>query len=275
MAFALEIQPAVDCHAKFFSQGGQKFVFRAMRLDGVRPPLDFNAKLELLNRFEKIRAAHTTGLVLSLTQADAVVDLAARARFVSLVEIDVAPEQIAAWSALAAARIADLMRFLRGRSGLFGYVVNCPLAEVVRTCRLRRIRRNLAALVDRIHESDDRTLVAVRRRSVNFALSVSGEDFIYADAGPLRPAEVRDHLAALHDIARERPVVLEFTEPTPEQDEAIAVAFAQRAAGVVAPRVPAAASSGSMDLSFLRPEAAMPFRGFGANLTPGLRARKP
>ncbi len=279
MALDLKTKPAVDCQDKLFSRNGQSFLFKAMRLDGIGLALDFNAKFALLNRFEKLKTAHTSGLMLSSTQADAIIDLAARAGLSALVEIDLVAQDVVASGAIAAAvtRAAHLVRLLKGRSGLFGYVVNCPFSsETVRAHGLRRVRRCLTAFLDSIRGGDSRTLVAIRRRADTMTLSIPGEDFIYADAAALKPAELRGYLAALHDIARERPLVLEFTEPSPEQDEAVAVAFENGAAGVVAPRLPAPASVEWLGVRALRPEGAMPFRRFGANFSPApCRSPKP
>jgi len=267
VAFDLKTRPAVDRQNKLFSRNGQSFLFKAMRLEGIALPLDFNAKLALLKRLETLRAAHTTGLVLSSSQADAMVDLAACAGLPALVEIDL-PQDVFTSAATAAAltSAARLLRLLQGRPGLFGYVVNCQFSsQTFRTQGLRRVRRSLTAFLETIHRGDSGALAAVRRRADTMALSIPGEDFIYAGATALKPAELRDYLAALRDIAGQRPVVLEFTEPSPEQDQAVAAAFANGAAGVVAPRLPAPTCVEWLGVRALRPEGAMPFRRFGTN----------
>ncbi len=268
VAFELKTRPRVDCQNKLFSRNGQSFPFKAMRLEGIALQLDFNAKLALLRRFEKLKAAHTTGLVLSWNQADAIIELAACAGLPALVEFDLAPKDVVDSGAMTAAleNAERLVRLLQGRPGLFGYVVNCQFSpETVRARGLRRLRRGLAAFFDTIHGGDSGALAAVRRRADMMAISIPGEDFIYADAAALKPVELCGYLAALRDIAGQRPVVLEFTEPSPEQDEAVATAFANGAAGVVAPRLPAPESVEWLDVRALRPEGAMPFRRFDTN----------
>ncbi|HVN29497.1 MAG TPA: hypothetical protein VMT64_13460, partial [Candidatus Binataceae bacterium] len=64
-------------HGKFFSRKGQKFFLKAMRLDGVGGTLDFDAKLRLLSRFEDLKQAHTTALLLTEEQSNPILDLAA------------------------------------------------------------------------------------------------------------------------------------------------------------------------------------------------------
>ncbi len=83
------VQPQhVTPHGKFLSRAGQKFFFKAMRLDGVGATLDFAHKLKLRKRFDDLRAAHTTGVVLTEAQSQPCMDIAAQSGLVAMVELE-------------------------------------------------------------------------------------------------------------------------------------------------------------------------------------------
>lgn len=78
--------PTITAQAKFFSRSGQKFFFKAMRLPDVGPSLDFGQKLALRRRFEELKLAHTTGLVVTEAQAQPVLDIAAQAGVAAMLD---------------------------------------------------------------------------------------------------------------------------------------------------------------------------------------------
>jgi glycosyltransferase involved in cell wall biosynthesis len=85
------------------------------------------------------------------------------------------------------------------------------------------------------------------------------EDFIYGEVPTLAPVELRDFAVSLHNIAEARPLVIEFSQASPGQDEAVAVAFGAGAAGVVAPPVPTPASTEWMSARLMHASELMPF----------------
>src|SRR5580698_2644174 len=92
----IDLEPlrSVIPHGKFFSRTGQKFFLKAMRLDDVGDSLDFEAKLRLLSRLDTLNQAHTTALILTEAQSNPVLDLASTTGLYSLVELEVAPDEI-------------------------------------------------------------------------------------------------------------------------------------------------------------------------------------
>src|SRR5579864_2637361 len=92
----IDVEPlrSVVPHGKFFARKGQKFFLKAMRLDGVGSNLDFDAKLRLLARLDDLKQAHTTALVLTDVQSNPVLDLASTVGLHSIVELEVAPEEL-------------------------------------------------------------------------------------------------------------------------------------------------------------------------------------
>src|SRR6202046_5833368 len=79
--------PRITPHGKFFSRTGQKFFFKAMRLTDVSGSLDFGQKLKLRKRLDDLRAAHTTGLVLTEAQSQPCLDIAAQSGLVAMIEL--------------------------------------------------------------------------------------------------------------------------------------------------------------------------------------------
>ena len=84
----------IRTHGKFFSRRGQKFFFKAMRLPDVSATLDFGQKLKIRKRLDDLKAAHTTGLVLTEAQAQPLLDLAAQSGLSAIVELSIAPEDL-------------------------------------------------------------------------------------------------------------------------------------------------------------------------------------
>ena len=96
VATMIDVEPlrSVTPHGKFFSRKGQKFFLKAMRLDGVGATLDFDAKVRLLGRLDELKQVHTTALILTEAQSNPILDLASTVGLYSIVELEVAPEEI-------------------------------------------------------------------------------------------------------------------------------------------------------------------------------------
>src|ERR1700683_2382246 len=115
----IDVEPlrSVAPHGKFFSRKGQKFFLKAMRLDGVASTLDFEAKVRLLGRLDDLKQAHTTALILTEAQSNPILDLGATVGLYSVIELDLAPEEIFDRRKLGEAtkRIAHTVNILNGR----------------------------------------------------------------------------------------------------------------------------------------------------------------
>src|SRR3984885_6990605 len=120
----IDLEPlrSVIPHGKFFSRKGQKFFLKAMRLNDIGASLDFEAKLRMLTCLEALNQAHTTPLVLTEAQYNPVLDLAGTTGLYSVIEPEVAPDEIVDRRKLAAtvARVAHTAVILNGRPGLLG-----------------------------------------------------------------------------------------------------------------------------------------------------------
>jgi len=260
-------------HGKFFSRNGHKFFLKGMRLEGVGATLDFDQKLRLLHRFEKLNDSHTTTLILTEAQANPVLDLARQAGLESLIELEVSVDELCdpIWTREAASRIAHMANVLAGRHGLLGYLINCPVQQdQLRATGLDRARRTMRCLIQVIRNRDANALVALRHRPETRALALLDEDFIYGEVPAMAPVELRDLAVSFHNIAEARPLVLEFSEASPGQDEAVAVAFGAGAAGVVAPPVPAPVSKDWLGAKVLRASELMPFVTLNGTCPPAL-----
>jgi glycosyltransferase involved in cell wall biosynthesis len=266
------ISLAISTHGKFFSRRGQKFFFKAMRLAGVGGTLDFGQKLKLRAHLDALKLAHTTGLVLSEAQAQSVLDIAGQVELAAVVELAVDPADPfdrSRWRA-AVARIADFAHLHRGHRALAGYLIDCPIRQdALRAHGYSRVQRRLAELVRTIKRGDRDALVAIKHRPETRVLALLDEDFLYGEVPALEPVELRDFVVALHNLAEARPVVIEFADASPGQDEAVAVAFGTGAAGVVAPPVPVPASPDWLGVHLLRASDLMPFVTLNGSCPPG------
>lgn len=230
-------------HGKFFLRGAHKFFVKAVRLEGPIVVSDFDQKLRTLVRLEELYRDHTTALVLSEEQAEAAIDLAALGGLYVLVELTVDLEQLLTRRGLrgAEAWIEAAVHSLGGRTGLLGFLIDCPIAEgTLHAYGIKPIREGLRRLLRTIRDAG--FAAGIHHRIETRALALGEEDFIYSDASGLSPAELRDYLAAMHNVADARPVIIEFQRSSPGGDELIATAFGMGAAGVVEPAVSAAAA---------------------------------
>jgi O-antigen biosynthesis protein len=264
--------PTITAQAKFFSRSGQKFFFKAMRLPEVGPSLDFSQKLALRRRFEELKLAHTTGLVVTEAQAQPVLDIAAQAGVAAMLELQLAPLDLfdrRRWSAVLS-RVTHTAAIYRGHHALCAYIIDCPISQdELRAVGLMKVRGRMREVLRAIKRRDSGVMVALKHRPATRALTLLEEDFLYAEVPALEPGELRDFVTSLHNIAEARPVVVEFRDASPGQDEAVAMAFGTGAAGVVARPVPAPKSHDWLGIRMLRAADGMPFVTLNGSCPPG------
>jgi glycosyltransferase involved in cell wall biosynthesis len=233
-------QPVLT-YGKFFSRAGRKFFFKAVRPEPSSHGLDLDQSLKLYNRLKELKEAHTTGLVVAEAEAAPMLDLAAKAGLFAMVEISVEPAEILKSGRFRAlkSRLAAAVNTLRPSAALLGYLLDCPIgSDALRDYGLERVRRHLQTLVKVIKRCDGGHLVALKHRPSTRALALIEEDFIYALMPPLGPTELRKYVVSLHNMAEARPVVIEFPNVEPGQNELVECAFGAGAAGVVALPMP-------------------------------------
>ena len=233
-----------------------------MRLTDVDSSLDFAQKLALRKRLDELAAAHTTGLVLTEEQAEPVLGLAGQAGLYSLVEVATKPEELLSRSGFRAliSRAAHKANVLRGHPALLGYLIDCPIEpDTLRLYGIKRVRRRLRTLMRVMRQADSGKLIALRHRPETLALALDDEDFIFANMPALTPVELKNYVLRLHNLAEIRPVIIEFGEGLPGQDELVACAFGLGAAGVVAAAVQKAAPPGWLGIRMLSAGELLPF----------------
>ena len=252
----------VTPHGKFLSRAGQKFFFKAMRLADVSGSLDFAHKLKLRKRLDDLRAAHTTGVVLTEAQSQPCLDIAAQSGLVAMVELRITADELTSrrgWKSVVS-RIAHTANIFATHPALVGYILDCEIGQdALRAGGLENARRRVRGVVKTIKGRAPEAIVGIKVRPETRALSILEEDFLYAEIPALEPVQIRDFVVALHNLAEARPVVIEFKQVSPGQDEAVAVAFGTGAAGVVAPPVPAPVSHDWLGVRMMRASDVMPF----------------
>ena len=255
-------QQHVTPHGKFLSRAGQKLFFKAMRLADVSAKLDFTQKLKLRKRLDNLRTAHTTGVVLTEAQSQPCLDIAAQSGLVAMVELRIAADELTrsrGWKSVVS-RIARTANILGRHPALVGYLLDCEIGQdALRAGGLEKARRRVRGVVKTIKGRAPEAMVGIKVRPETLALSILEQDFLYAEIPALEPVEIRDFVVALHNVAEARPVVIEFKDASPGQDEAVAVAFGTGAAGVVAPPVPAPVSHDWLGVRMMRASDVMPF----------------
>lgn len=261
-------------HGKFFARAGKKFFFKAMRLETVAELSGFAQKLKLRARLQELTEARTTGLIVKSTQAESALDLAEQAGLTAMVEIDVAPSEVittAGYRTIAAA-VARTAATMRNHPAVAGYILDCPIgSDWLRMHGLPRIQRRLRKLLKVLKQSDPLRPAAIHHRPSTRALVLDEEDFIYSSVPPVTVSELKNYLISLHDIAEARPVVIEFAESTPEQDELVGCAFALGAAGVVAQPIRRNAMPDALQLRTLGAGEILPFITLNGTCPPLLK----
>ncbi len=229
---------------KFFARRGAKFFFKAVRLEPGESRPDLVEIVALREQLGKLSRGHATGLVVRQPGAQALLPLAGQVGLIALVELEVALKELLDPRDLdeAAERIREAVLALRAEPDLCGYLLDCGISPgELRHYGLGRIQRRLGTLVRALKACDPKAIVAVKHRLEVRALWQGDEDFLYCTVPSLAPSELNHFLLALHNLAESRPVVVEFNEPTPIQDELVTAAFGLGAAGVVVVSPPATA----------------------------------
>ena len=229
--------PPVLPSGKFFSRGGAKFFFKAVRLEAIRNTPGLEATFALRNRLLDLSRGHTTAVVVAEAKAEAVLDLAAQANLSSLIEIELQPIDLLSRSTFRASlsNLRKRVTKLRGYPTVMGYLLDCAVGrDALRIHGLEMLRVRLARVIAAIREIAGSKLVGLKHRADTLGLALPEEDFIYAVAPALTPDELPRSVLRLHNLAEGRPLVIEFGETPPDQDELIAAAFGGGVAGVVA-----------------------------------------
>ncbi len=262
--------PNVSRDGKFFSRLGQKFFFKAMRID-CTGDADFDQKVALRKRLDELRLAHTTGLIVTERQAEPLLGLAAQAGLHVMVELDARPELLLDRQQFRAmlARVLATTRSLRPNAALMGYLIDCPVEPAaLRYHGFDRLKRRLCKLIRAIRAIDGDRVIGLKHRPATVGLALLEEDFIYAVMPALAPAQLKGYVVRLHNLAEARPVVLEFGEELPGQDELVACAFGLGAAGVVAPATRQALSRNSLGIRMLSAGELLPFATLNGSCPP-------
>jgi glycosyltransferase involved in cell wall biosynthesis len=265
-----KLGPKITAKGKFFDHSGQKFFLKAIRLE-LAGPLDFHSKLVLRQRLDHLRKSHTTGLILSAEAAPSVLGIAGQADLAVIVEISIPTVAVFSNTALQKCRamLADISAKLRGYSALVGYLIDWTAApDQVRHVGIGVIKKRLTSLIRSLKEADPAHLIAVKHRPDLAALISLEEDLVYAEMPAVTPDELRSFVVRLHNLAEARPVVLEFGGELPGQDELVACAFGVGAAGVVAPAMRPAASSGLLGVRMLSAGELLPFVSLNGSCPP-------
>ncbi len=265
-----ETSPLVT-FGKFFTRSEQKFFFKAVRLEHVVAPLDLTGRVNLRDRFAKLADAHTTSLIVPEADADAVIDLAAQAGLCTMVELSVAPTSLLDRRSLRTIKtqLGARVRALNGRPGLIGYLIDCPVSQdFLKLHGLEGFRRRLRSLIAVLRDAAGQRLIAVKHRPSTRGCALLEEDLIYSVVPPLSPADLKEYVTGLHNLAEARPIVIEFEQASADQDDLVACAFGLGAGGVVAPIVRAAPRADLMSLKMLTAGELMPFLTLNGSCPP-------
>ena len=268
--------PSILPDGKFFGRGDEKFFLKAVRYRAPRNLSSFAERIALRKQFEDLSAAHTTAVVIPDDDAAALLDPAAEQGLYALIELKIPPDALFSRRAIRAAieQLRQRITGLRSYPGLIGYLLDCPLEpDVLRSRGLEMLRSRLSKMITAIHQCDARKMVGLKHRPSTVGLTLRDEDFIYALMPPFGPGELRSSAIRLHNLAEARPVVLEFVQAPPNQDELIAYAFALGAAGVVAPapgdyRGSKSLGDHSLALKALRTSELLPFLTLNGSCPP-------
>ncbi|HJU29406.1 MAG TPA: glycosyltransferase family A protein, partial [Candidatus Binataceae bacterium] len=258
----LEKLPAIAPNGKFFSRLDQKFFFKGMRFDAAGTSTSFSDLVAVRKRFDDLREGHTTGLILNERNADPLLDLAAQSGLHAIMEIETRPEEIFRRGGHRdfAERVGDMIKATLGCPALAGYLLDCHIdAAALRFHGVERLRKRLRRFIRAIRRVDSSRMIALKHRPSAAGLISLDEDLVYAVMPPLSPAELRKYVIRLHNLAEARPLMLEFGDGGPGQDELVACAFGLGAAGVVAPAIQPPASSSSLNIRMLSADELLPF----------------
>ncbi len=276
----------VHAHGKFLCRDGGKFLLKAMRLQGIGGALDLSEKLALHRRLSEFAAANGTGLILTAEQAETVLSLAGPAGLYAMVELTIDPRQLNSPSEVRAALVhaRQTVSILRGYPALIGFLIDCPCEGVaIAPPVFEALRSGLAAFGRAIRESYGDHLVGFERRANARSIALgaaepepgarknslidlgqelardSGEDITYVNLARIEPADLVRTMIALHRLAAAHPLIVEFGEELPGQEEMVGRTFGLGAAGIVAPTMQPAASPGRRNVRMLSAGELLPF----------------
>jgi hypothetical protein len=283
--------PPVTVHGKFLRRGDEKFLLRAMRLPGVGAVLDLSEKFTLRKRLDELAAANVNTMILTEAQAETVLSLASPAGLCAMVEVAIDSSDFASPVHILATtdRIAKAVRDLRGYPALIGFLVDCSFdvdsdgTPASAKHKPNAVRSALEAVMRTVRETDSRFLITLKRRDdhstvphsmvaqptgLHPAVALTDEDLTFASLAKIDAADVSPIIYALHEIADARPLVIEFGEEFPGQDEVVARAFGFGAAGVVAPALRRAMSSERQNIRMLSAGELLPFTNLEGSSVP-------
>ena len=228
----------IATHGKFFVSQHKRFFFKAIRLEEISAaPLDFKDKLALRKRLEELKAGHASGIVLRLANAEVALDIAEQLGLSTIIELPVKCERLLDSSGFteASALSARSVRLFGAHRGLLGYLLDVEVSwQWLKHRGINQVQKRLRKLIGAMKRLDSAALVAINHRPETRALLLPEEDLVYSRVPALTQFELKSYIVGLHNVAEARPVVIELEEPTPQQGDHVASAFASGAAGVVA-----------------------------------------
>jgi glycosyltransferase involved in cell wall biosynthesis len=261
------IDAPIRANGKSLIRSGEIFFLKGVRLDGVGGTLDLNAKVRLRRRLEELKAANTTGVVLTEAQMHPALDIVTAAGMTAVVELAVAIEDLADAGTTASiiSSFAHIANIHRGSRGLLAYVIDLRgMGELPGTgspaqLSTRAIGRRLKGLLHTLKRHDPRVLAAIARREGCPVAPFIEEDFLYNLLPTDEAAQTRERVAGLLETAGPRPLIVEFADAREGQDESIDAAFATGAAGVVARPLTVQAGREWFPLRMIRQTELLPF----------------
>ncbi len=126
----------------------------------------------------------------------------------------------------------------------------------------------LNAIVRRIRETNGQLMVTFKRGADTSPIEIAGEDLAYMSVSKIDPAGVGRAIGALHDLAGARPLLIEFGEEFPSQEELVASVFGFGAAGVVACARRPAVAPGWQNIRMLNDGELLPFAYLNGSAAP-------
>jgi len=188
-----------------------------------------------------------------------------------VLEIDISADELLSRRdySSAAARLSRTAAAFSNHPALCAFLLNPVISfDQMRLHGVDRLRKRLNKLVLGLKGQCRNRLVGVRHRPFTTALIDVEEDLVYCSLNHLSIPELKDQIVALHNLADARPVVVEFEQAMPEQDERVASAFAVGAAGVVAPPFTVKQPSDLLALKTFGSREALPFVALNGTCPP-------
>lgn len=222
---------------KYLRRSGGKFILTAARIPEITEPIDFNLKLSISRRMHELRMAGINAVIIGQRPAEAMAGIAGHAGLCALAEIVVSAEELSSAAGMrrALAGVVRTARAIRGFRATAGYLLSyISQNEIGETTPDDVPARCLNALVAALRAVDPGRLIALRDERGGMPLPIAA-DLIFAPLAARTVAQVRDELFRMHAVAGPRPLVVEFSESSPEAADLAARAVALGAAGVALP----------------------------------------